>query len=200
MGAGGWRVAEYPDWMREVFASNMVYRPKSAPMFTGDLHHDIRDAFYAARGETVAMWAGWAADKYLMSCRTLGIRDDPVADSLEAFVEFDLRTMQVAHDQMAAHWRHVWLPLMLDGTSPKDVSAIPGVGDWAHRGSMSTCLAVFRNWLRINIDFAADRDPVVIRLLCLVLVQQNTAQGYMAEIDLFDALRARYPFPTIPPS
>ncbi len=50
------------------------------------------------------------------------------------------------------------------------------------------------------VDDVAKCDPLVIRLICLVLVQQNTAQGYMAEIDLFDALRERYPVPTIPPS
>lgn len=132
-----------PPWIEAVFASNMAYRPRSRPMFPRDLHHDIRDHMHDTRAETLALWTGWAADRYLAAVRLLGLRDDPVADSLETFVHFDLRSLFVAHDHMAAHWRHQWLPRHLSGQTPKDLD-IPGyTADL--RGCLTNCMAVFRN-------------------------------------------------------
>ncbi len=99
----------YPAWMAEVFASNMAYRAKSKPNFAGDLQHDVRDAMLGARVETLEMWTGWVARKYLFAARMLGLRDDPIADSLAAFDEFDVWSLAVAHDLLAAWWRYRYM-------------------------------------------------------------------------------------------
>lgn len=180
----------HPDWICEIFSMNMAYRPRSLPNFRGDLQHDLRDAMHDARPDTLAQWAGWAADHYLAAARLLDVRDDPVADSLEVFRHFDLRSLQVAHDHMAAHWRFRFLPDLLKAPVPGQPS--PDTGGH-FRASIAGCLYAFRLWLKRMVDFDAKRDPVVIRRLCLVLVQQNTLQGHLAEIDLHEALRTRYP-------
>lgn len=184
---------------------NMAYRPRSRPAFAGDLRHDIRDAMYDGRAETLSIWVGLAADRYMAACHVPGVRDDPVADSLETFDSFDLATLRVAHDHMAAYWRCHGLEVFLNAPQPVSeglvqFAGLGGPGRWAMRWSMSSILAAFRWWLKEVTEAAAVKDPVLVRQLCLVLVQQNTAAGYGAEIDLFDALRARYRVPTIPPS
>lgn len=198
-------MSRYPEWIEEVFASNMAYQPRSRPNFPTDRHHDVRDAMLAARGDTVAMWTGQAAEEYLAACRMLAIRDDPIADSLETFNTFDLASFAVAHDVMAAHWRHRHLPEFL-ANPDLDISELARFDpEWfeRYRGfhlCPSAILVAFRCWLVKQTVRAARNDPTVIRLICLVLVQQNTASGFMAEIDLVQTLRARYPIPTIPPS
>lgn len=187
-------------WIREVFASNMAYRARSRPWFPGDLQHDLRDHMHATHEETLSLWAGWVADKYLAAAEMAGLRDDPVADSLLTFDKFDARTLLVAHHHMAAHWRLNWMPRFLSGETPARLDTIPGASDSCLRGCPRSCTAVFRNWLRINVDYQALRVPLVIRRFCLVLVQQNTAPGIMAEIDLMESLRLHYPVPTMPPS
>ena len=189
--------------MAEVFASNMAYRPRSRPNFKGDLHHDIRDHMLDCRNDTLSMWTGKAVDRYLAACRLLDIRDDPVADSLETFNAFDPATLTVAHDYLAAHWRYVHLPDHLSDRMPV-FPDIPGASDQGIRNSLGVCLCAFRHWLTLMVEFDATHAPVVLRRLCLVLVQQNTEQGIMAEIDLFDTLRQHYPLPPMnapqPPS
>lgn len=198
--------ADRPPWMAEVFASNMAYRPRSRPNFPCDHRHDVRDALYANRAETLSLWSGRVVAKYLAAARMLDLRDDPVADSLETFKTFDLATMQLAHDVMAAHWRCRIMEPFLQAKNE-----LVGMSDPFHpflpkrkcimRQSVTALLAAFRWWLCQRVEHWALDCPVIIRRFCLVLVQQNTAQGIMAEFDLVEALRERYSVPAMmPPS
>lgn len=173
-------------------------QPPQQAEFPGDDRHDIRDHMLDRRAETLSIWTGWVADRYLAAARMLGRRDDPVADSLLTFDSFDLATLSVAHDYMAANWRYQWLPRHLSGETPDNPDTIEGYA-FSTRCCRTNCLAVFRNWLRISVDYDAQHAPEVIRAICLVLVQQNTASGYIAEIDLFDTLRKHYPLPPLAP-
>lgn len=185
---------EYPRWMAEVFASHMAYRPRSRPNFVGDIHHDVRDHMLDSRADTLAMWTGRAVEEYLAASRQLGISDDPVADSLEVFDTFDLNSLSVAHDYMAAYWRSVCLPTQLSDKAPL-FPIMPGVSNGGIRNSLGVCLCAFRHWLCGTVRHDAIHAPIVIRRLCLVLVQSNTSQGILAEIDRFDTLREHYPIP-----
>lgn len=185
-------MTDQPQWMTEIFSMNMAYRPRSRPNFAGDLQHDVRDSMLEGRAETLAIWTGLAANHYLAAAHLLAIKDDPVADSLEVFPHFDLHSLQVAHDHMAAHWRQRWMPEFLSATYPY-VGDTPDYPRCHYRRSIAGCLYGFRLWLQLTTDKDARHHPVVIRRLCLVLVQQNTTTGYLAEMDLFETLRARYP-------
>lgn len=196
-------MTRYPPWMAELFAANMAYRPRSRPNFPGDLHHDIRDHILQARAETLSMWTGWAVDRYLAACRMLDIRDDPLADSLETFNSFDLSSLSVAHDHMAAHWRHSFLSRHLSQPGPL-VLVLPTATEHDLRNSPGACLSAFRHWLWLVTNEDARHATTIIRRLCLVLAWQNTSQGVVAEMDLYDTLRHSYPFPSLnaarPPS
>lgn len=185
---------EHPQWIKDVFASNMAYRMRSAPNFAGDYQHDLRDAMLDHRAGTLAAWAGSAANSYLAATRLLDIRDDPIADSLETFRTFDMACLQLAHDYLAAYWRCHHLAAFRTDKAPF-IDVFDDRYSYGFRFQLGTILHGFRSWLMIESGGWARKAPFLIRRICLVLVQQNTASGIMAEIDLMDSLRARYPMP-----
>lgn len=159
------------------------YEARTVPSFPGDDWHELRDLQSDYAAHVLSRMAGRCAEFYLRSAVVLDREDDAVAQCLRAESKFDLRTLYVAHAHMAAFWRHGDnLPdLMLPGLS--DLYRFQDQwADWA----MSECTL----WIVDN--------PRLIRLFCLVLVQQNTADGIVAECDLWDALKDHYPVPPNP--
>lgn len=159
------------------------YEPRTPPSFAGDDWHELRDIQLDHAAELLSRMAGRCAESYLRAAVVLDRENDAVAQSLRAEKTFDLRTLRVALAHMAAFWRH--------GDSLPD-PMLPGLSDpyrwldqWAD-WAMSECTL----WI---ID-----NPRLIRLFCLVLVQQNTADGIIAEWNLWDALKEHYPVPPNP--
>lgn len=92
----------------------------------------------------------------------------------------DHRTIQGAHDVLAARWRHVVSPpepsySFGSVTSP----ARPELTDWL-------------NWLRAEIRSWAVDSPELISLCVRIFQNQNTDAGYEAERQLQALLRGRY--------
>ncbi len=102
-------------------------------------------------------------------------------DAWPTIWEVDHRTLQRAHDRLAAIWRHSVNPpepelAMKDKhfEQPKDIAAWFG-------------------WLREQVDNWALHDPEVIQLWVSVLQNQNSDPGYLAEDELCIALATRHP-------
>lgn len=99
----------------------------------------------------------------------------------EAWAEiggFDHRTLQWAHDLLAAVWRHDNFPqqasfAFVEGTETGDIEA-----RW---------LA----WLKAEVESWIDR-PWLIRLVMTILSNQNTSTGYVAESEIGLALLGRF--------
>lgn len=160
----------------------MTYEPITRPLFAGDDWHELRDWLYGERAIACSRIAGLVFDFYRRAAIVLDRTDDAVLESLTAVKHFDLRTLGVAHAHLAAYWRrqngHV------DPT-------IPGLL------SHSRLVDEFEDWVIGEASLWIVDNPRLVRLFALVLVQQNTASGIAAEMDLWDELKAFYPI--VPP-
>jgi hypothetical protein len=172
---------------------NMAYLPKTAMNFAGDLQHDLRDHQAQRRDQTIAIWASDIAQAYAEAAAVLGISDDPIAICLEQDDKIDARTLSIAHDHMAAHWRQTALAAAL--THPQ-TEGHDRRYDLACYGAL---LQEFRLWLTTTSRSGAPHRSRYIRLFCLVLVQQNTRQGILAEIDLYRFLAQIFPIRNLAP-
>ncbi|MDP3959445.1 MAG: hypothetical protein Q8Q26_05140 [Pseudorhodobacter sp.] len=156
------------------------YSSRSRPWFAGDDWHELRDAQNDESNETVSRIAGLVADFYRRAAIVMGDREDSILDSLQVTRLFDVRTLGVAHAHLAAYWRftngHV------NPTLPHIVTFDHMVRDWQEWVWGMSALWIIDN-------------PLLVRLFCLVLVQQNTADGIVAEMDLWDELRRFYALP-----
>ncbi len=171
--------------------AHMAYMPRSLPNFPGDLQHDLRDFLQDHRNDTIALWSGLAAQTYINAAILLGIPDDPVADCLMADDRLNPAYLSVAHDMMAAYFRRHVMPAVLDGPDTFILRGKRGAVKWSYQG----LLMAFQNWLMAETADLAVTRPRVVRLICLIIVQQNSSAGRNAQIDLFEALRENYPVP-----
>jgi hypothetical protein len=171
------------------------YAPKSRPNFPGDLQHDLRDHLYACRLDTLAEWVGEASHIYLRAAGILRRRKtDPLAVALDMDHRFDARTLWVAHDHMAAHWRAACLPKVMQ--SPGKM--LWGPSRLANPLNSYGCLtAIFRDWLRLQTTHWADRHPDVLELFLLAVVGEHTRTGQSVEAELFFTLAWTYPVPGV---
>ncbi len=98
-------------------------------------------------------------------------------------LHFDHRTLQDAHDILAAAWRHATSPaqtvLPLDGPPPR-------VTDRATN---------WLEWLRAEVRSWRD-EPRLVALVLSILANQNQPAGYQADEELSERLCQR--FPTVP--
>ncbi|MFN3825797.1 MAG: hypothetical protein ACK4RN_17660 [Pseudorhodobacter sp.] len=173
----------------------MAYVPRSKPNFAGDLQHDFRDFQYERRAETLSLLIGEVTGIYLRACTVLGMEDDPIADCLRADDHFDLRAFQVVHDFLAAWWRKHHLGFAMN---PDDSRPPPEGRKWIPLTSYRALLDCFHRRLLGEVAIWALHEPRIIRQFCLVQVKDGSPGGIMAEIDLFDSLRHRYPLPESP--
>ena len=92
---------------------------------------------------------------------------------------FDHRTLQRAHDLLAAAWRFrtdvAQPPLPFDG---RPASADDRMGAWL-------------DWLRADLS-AWQQQPRLIALVMTILAEQNTEAGYLAEDELAASLQRRF--------
>ncbi len=172
-------------------ALNMAYRPRSRPNFAIDTQHDLRDVMQDRRLDTIAGWSGAVCAAYLEATVILGIANDPIALCLTDDALVDARTLWVAHDHMAAHWRSAFLTVIL-GSKP----AFVGHDDdsWLNI-SYTGLLFAYRQFLLSELALWRTDAPILIRLFCKAIVGEHTPSGRLDEAALFDALRLRYPIP-----
>ncbi len=94
-------------------------------------------------------------------------QDDPIKDSLNAHgCRVDHRSLQNAHDYLAAVWRYrnrFFQPDLLIEDSVEQMAQ-----NW---------LA----WLQQEMQIWQRHFPQLVRLVCLIIVQQNVKSGYEAE-------------------
>ena len=102
-------------------------------------------------------------------------------DEWEFIDRFDHRTLQDAHDTIAAAWRFRCLPSVRQMGFPID-------GD--HEGDPNF-VGHWLNWLQEEVR-SWKNSPYLIRLVMRILRNQNKSEGYRAEADLKMALIARY--------
>jgi hypothetical protein len=177
------------------YAPNMAYAPHSPPAFPGDLQHDLRDHLYARRLDTLAEWVGEASHLYLRAAGILRRRmTDPLAVALDMDHRFDARTLWVAHDHMAAHWRATCLPEILRSRG----KMLWGPRRLANPLNSYGCLtAIFRDWLRLQTGHWADHCPDVLELFLLAMVGEHTRTGKSVEAELCFTLAWQYPLPGV---
>jgi hypothetical protein len=171
-------------------ASHMDYVSRSKPAFVGDIQHDLRDHMLDRRLDTLSVWVGTASERYLRAARLLGHQNrDAIAISLAQDDHFDARTLWVAHDHMAAHWRsHLMPPLRAD---PRTAARYSQEDTWSYFGLTQH----FRGWLLHETAAWADRQPDVLHLLLLTVLGDHTRSGQSVEIELCLTLADLYPLP-----
>ncbi len=166
---------------------NMAYTPRSKPAFRTDLQHDIRDDLLDNRLATLTLWSDVATGAYLAAAGLLDIRDDPVAICLAADDVYDARTLWLAHDRMAAHWRQAHLPSRL---APGPIDLDGESGKLVTYAGMRAC---FRRWLLGETRVWCVARPQLVRLMCLAMVGDHTRSGQKSEADLYFNLCDLYP-------
>ena len=166
-------------------AHNVDFDFKTQPNFEGDFQHDLRDFQIEYREETLSLVLGEVSQIYLRATVVLGVTDDPIADCLHADNFFDLRCFVAMHGFMAAQWRKGRYAA-LSRNREKALKAgliVQSYAEW---------FADFHAWFLTEIADWGRNAPHLIRLACLLMVRGRTTEGYMAEIDLWDALNKRY--------
>lgn len=98
-------------------------------------------------------------------------------DNLDRFRRFDHRTLQLAHDVIAAAWRYhcikTEMPLFF------------------HTDRISRTANRWLTWLQTEVSLWFDQ-PDIVRNLIIVLANQNIENGYRAEDLLTKALVKRF--------
>jgi hypothetical protein len=107
------------------------------------------------------------------------VQDDSIYDSLVTLGNrIDHRTMQNAHDHLAAVWRS-----RSRFTQP----------DLFLRDSVEDLAQGWLKWLQQEVSLWPRDFPHLVRMVCLVIVQQNVKSGYDAEDALQKELERIYP-------
>ena len=102
-------------------------------------------------------------------------------DEWEFIERFDHRTLQIAHDTIAAAWRFLCLP---------SLRQMEFSFDCEHAGSPDFA-GHWLSWLQGEVR-SWKGSPYLIHLTTKILRNQNTQAGYAAESDLARELVARY--------
>ena len=177
--------------------AEMAYAPRTRPAFPGDIQHDLRDHLADQRLSTLADWVGEATRHYIRAADILRRRHvDTLAIALDADERLDARTLCVAHDHMAAHWRAEYLPQVIAGR---------GRLKWGPAepcnfvNSYADLRAIFRQWLRLQTGIRADHMPDVLELFLLAIMGEHTRTGRHVEAELFFTLARIYPVPGVTP-
>ncbi len=147
--------------------------------FNGDNWLELQRAQHDIYGEALNILRSENERSYIGATAILRVEDDPIYDSIVSLCHpIDHRSMQNAHDHMAAVWRkknRYLQPDLLIEATVQDMAK-----DWLEWLRKEVC-----NWPR---DY-----PWLVRMVCLVIVQQNVKSGYEAEETLKLELERLYP-------
>jgi hypothetical protein len=149
-----------------------------SPRFDNDNWDALQWAQHDVYNEALAIIVGYCDMSYRMAVAMTQSKADAIADCLNAGFQTDHRTLQNAHDHLAAYWRQ----------SNHHVQP-----DFGLEGTLAGLCKSWLEWLRITIRDWAFSSPALARAVCLVIVQQNVSQGYDAEEALQVLLKQQYP-------
>jgi hypothetical protein len=94
---------------------------------------------------------------------------------------FDHRTVQAAHDHLAAYWR---------AQTGRTYPSLP-LAETEDQDTISSWLA----WLQVTTSQWPRCDVSLAQMFSAAIVHANTPEGYRAEQGLASALATRYPLP-----
>jgi hypothetical protein len=151
-----------------------------ARVFDGDNDHLTKHVQHDLYDAALTDIAFVCRDAYLRAARVIGAEDDKITLAIARIELFDHRTLQAAHDHLAAYWRS-----LTGRTHPM----LPGLFDAVAVGEE------WRRWLRREVGNWWVDFPELIRFVCGVLANQNTETGYLAEARVAALLRSVYPLP-----
>ncbi len=150
-----------------------------AGKFNGDNWLELQRAQHQVYGEALNILRYENEKSYKAATFILMVDEDPIYDSIFSLRHpIDHRTMQDAHDHMAAVWRkknrYLQPDLFIEATV-EDMAK-----DWLE-------------WLRKEVSMWSRDCPWLVRMVCLIIVQQNVKRGYEAEEALQLELERLYP-------
>lgn len=150
-----------------------------AAMFDGDNDHQMMGLQFDVYGQALAHIAYQCRDFHVNAARIV-CQGEEIASEIGKIDAFDHRTLQAAHDHLAAFWRanvgavHPVLPNLRNDKEAQD--------DWL-------------KWLRSEVLDWRDHNPVLVRAVCTILANENSERGYEAEDRLLSILRDLSPLP-----
>ena len=144
--------------------------------FDGDNDKALQSQQHDCYGEALRIIAHGSAQGYRNATLICDVEDSISKEDRKKLSDgFDHRTLQMAHDHLAAYWR--WhrnrCDPYLDGMEPFNV------GDWL-------------SWLRQEVELWPTSSPSIVRYVAAILLNQNTETGYKAEDDLLETLKSHY--------
>lgn len=145
-----------------------------ADRFEGDdvvLAREQHDVY----GDALGIILGGCRSHFVNACHIAG-GEDPLDRWPRDKSNIDHRTMQDAHDLLAAAWRFRVRPPQLSLLAPEPKRS--DVGAWLQ-------------WLRAEIA-GWNAHPDLVRLVLTIVTDQNAVAGYVAEDELTSLLRARF--------
>ena len=147
-----------------------------ASFFRGDDDTDVMWLQHDVYGEALGIITSICQEYTHLAHQILDDWDD-----WEFVARFDHRTLQYAHDIIAATWRFRCLSQIRQIALPVDRKAIELPNFQRH----------WLNWLDVEVR-SWMHDPYLIRLVVKILRNQNNPTGYQAEHDLNLSLAQRY--------
>ncbi len=144
--------------------------------FDGDNDKDLQSQQHDCYGEALRIIAHGSAQGYRNATLICDVEDSISKEDRKKLSDgFDHRTLQMAHDHLAAYWR--WhsnrRDPYLDGMEPC------GISNWL-------------SWLRREVELWPTLSPSIVRNVAVILMNQNTDTGYKAEDELLEALKGHY--------
>lgn len=146
-------------------------------LYRGDDDKDIMMLQHEVYGQALGIISGTCQEHTNLALRILGDR----WAEWEFISNFDHRTLQFAHDTIAAAWRFRCLLSVRQLNLPLDSWQV-NVPDFQVQ---------WLQWLKGEIE-SWKEEPRLIQLVVLILRNQNTPVGYRAEADLNRELIFRY--------
>lgn len=154
--------------------------------FPGDDNKDLKWVQHDAYGSVLDYWFRECRGRYLYAERLLAVRT-PLGEQIETLKGFDHRSIQDAHDVLAAYFRrdiYTGQPNLFEPQQPLTSGFM--LDQWWH-------------FVRREIEALLD-EPTVTRLFLEACVNEKEAIGAGANGALAIALRTRFNLPVMPRS
>lgn len=147
--------------------------------FSGDEWLDLQRAQHEIYRQSVGEIAFYCKIIYIGCGEVTENYHDALQDCLlEMPDKFDHRSLQGTHDHLAAYWRR------LHNHTKQTLY---------NYGSVKSLRKKWQEWLRYTVSQWTTEHPYLVRMVCLILVQQNVKAGYAVEDAILKKLREVYP-------
>lgn len=146
-------------------------------LFQGDDGDDVMWIQHDVYNEALGIISGTCQEYMNLAHRIL----DDEQPKLEVIASYDHRTLQRAHDTIAAAWRFRYLPSVRQMEFPLDLE----------HGQCPDFAGHWLKWLEEEV-ISWKHDTLLVRLVVAIVQNQNVPEGYRAEDDLNVELLLRY--------